>query len=146
MKCYKLLLAVSFVTLLLISTPALAQSVTVSPIVQIDEALTTNATVAANDAENTAIRKGFPNLRKPLPELVYPVKAKEFQIEGDVLVEYTVNKRGRAQDIRVLKGPGYGCNEEVQRVLRAARFQPILNEEGKPVETKYVSAFQFNLN
>lgn len=135
MKRYTLLYVALALILFLVTTPATAQSVAVA---QAD-------VVADTDADGPVVHLGFPALRKPMPALVYPVRAEQFQIEGRVLVEYTVNKKGRAKDVRILKGPGGGCEEEVKRVLRAARFQPILDADGQPVATRYRSAFDFSL-
>ena len=140
MKRYTLLYVALALILFLVTTPAAAQTVAVaSPNTHAD-------TDAVADADSQAVQLGFPALRKPMPALVYPVKAEQFQIEGRVIVEYTVNKRGRAKDVRILKGPGFGCEDEVKRVLRAARFAPILDAAGKPVATRFRSAFDFNLN
>lgn len=138
MKRYTLLPATLSLILFLATVPAVAQTVAVADA----------DVVADTDAitDGPAVQPGFPALRKPMPALVYPVKAEQFQIEGRVLVEYTVNKRGRAKDVRILDGPGGGCGEEVKRVLRAARFQPILDADGQPVETRFRSAFDFKLN
>ena len=138
MKRYTLLPAALLMILFLATTPAVAQTVAVAD--------ADTDTIAAADTDGMAIQPGFPALRKPMPALVYPVKAERFQIEGRVLVEYTVNKRGRAKDVRILDGPGGGCGDEVKRVLRAARFKPILDADGQPVETRFRSAFDFKLN
>lgn len=92
------------------------------------------------------IHYGMPELRKPLPEIVYPVKAEQFQVEGRVIVAYEVNEKGRTVRPEVVKGVGYGCDEEVLRVLRQARFKPILDDAGQPQQTRYVAAFDFKLD
>ncbi len=142
MKRYTLLPVALSLILLLVTAPATAQ--TVADAVKDEGALTTSPAATAHDTDSVQV--GFPTLRKPMPELVYPVKAKQFQIEGRVLVDYTVNKRGRARDVSIIKGPGFGCKEEVKRLLRAARFEPILDADGQPVATRFRSAFDFHLN
>ena len=124
MKRHTLLPVALSVILLLVTAPVTAQ--TVAEAVKDEGALTTSPAATAHDTDSVQV--GFPTLRKPMPELVYPVKAKQFQIEGRVLVDYTVNKRGRARDVSIIKGPGFGCKEEVKRLLRAARFEPILGQ------------------
>ena len=91
-------------------------------------------------------RVGLPPLRKPLPEPVYPVAAEQFGVQGRVVAEFVVNRKGRARDIRILHSPGRGCGDEVLRVLRAARFQPALDAEGQPSTQRYVTAFVFRLD
>ena len=144
MKRYTLLPVALSLILLLVTAPATAQTVTVADAVKNEDALTTSPAATAHDTDSVQV--GFPTLRKPMSELVYPVKAKQFQIEGRVLVDYTVNKRGRARDVSIIKGPGFGCKEEVKRLLRAARFEPILDADGQPVATRFRSAFDFHLN
>lgn len=108
--------------MMLYSAPVVAQSVRVS---QPGTAFMANAAAEAGLDVDPDAYFGFPPLRKRMPSIVYPVRAAQFQIEGRVYVEYTVNKKGRARDIRIIDGPGYGCEEEVERVLRASRFEPM---------------------
>ena len=50
----------------------------------------------------------------------YPKEAKKQQIEGRVFVAFTVNEDGTLSDFRILKGLGYGCDEEAIRLMRAS--------------------------
>ncbi len=128
--------------MMLYSAPVVAQSVRAS---QPGTAFMANAAAEAGLDVDPDAYFGFPPLRKRMPSIVYPVRAAQFQIEGRVYVEYTV-KKGRARDIRIRDGPEYGCEEEVERVLRATRFEPMQDENEEPVETRFVSAFDFSLN
>jgi periplasmic protein TonB len=49
----------------------------------------------------------------------YPSKARKNQIEGTVVVSFTVNKDGSISDVKVRKGVGGGCSEESVRVVKA---------------------------
>ncbi len=49
--------------------------------------------------------------------LKYPVIAVEKGIEGKVLVSFIIEKNGRLSNIKILRGIGYGCDEEAIRVL-----------------------------
>lgn len=91
------------------------------------------------------VRYGMPELRDQLPELVYPVQAKQYLIEGRVLVDFVVGEQGRVVRSEILKSLGYGCDEEVLRVLRRARFSPVLDAVGQPQRTRYITAFDFKL-
>ena len=51
--------------------------------------------------------------------LVYPQEAKDAGIEGRVFVEFYIEKDGTVTDGKVLKGIGYGCDEEALRVIVA---------------------------
>ena len=49
--------------------------------------------------------------------LVYPQEAKSAGVEGQILVEFYIEKDGTVTDGKVLKGIGYGCDEEALRVV-----------------------------
>jgi TonB family protein len=49
--------------------------------------------------------------------LVYPQEAKSAGVEGQILVEFYIEKDGTVTDAKVLKGIGYGCDEEALRVV-----------------------------
>lgn len=51
-------------------------------------------------------------------QLHYPSQALRNQIEGKVFISFTVNVDGTIQDVSVLKGLGYGTDEEAARVIR----------------------------
>lgn len=55
--------------------------------------------------------------------LRYPSEAAAANIEGVVLVEYDIDNKGLVTDTRVLKGLGYGCDEEACRVVRMLKFE-----------------------
>lgn len=51
--------------------------------------------------------------------LQYPMTARENFIEGTVTVAFNIAKDGSISNITILKGLGYGCNEEVIRVIES---------------------------
>ncbi|WP_162303628.1 energy transducer TonB [Hymenobacter sediminis] len=51
-------------------------------------------------------------------QLRYPSQALRNSIEGKVFISFTVNTDGTIQDVSVLKGLGYGTDEEAARVIR----------------------------
>lgn len=50
--------------------------------------------------------------------LRYPDRAVQAGIQGRVFVSFVVEKDGRLTDVKVLRGIGYGCDEEATRVLK----------------------------
>ncbi|WP_138991292.1 energy transducer TonB [Larkinella sp. C7] len=69
----------------------------------------------------------------------YPQEARQNGIKGRVLVNFLIDSLGSIPDssVRVLRGIGYGCDEEAVRLVRnMARWKPgtVL---GKPVSIKY---------
>jgi len=57
-----------------------------------------------------------------LNKLQYPDKARANNITGNVLIEYTVDKNGNTQNITLVKGLGYGCDEEAMRVIKETKY------------------------
>ncbi len=50
--------------------------------------------------------------------LRYPEVALENKVEGKVTIEFTVETTGTLTDFKVLRGLGYGCDEEVIRLVK----------------------------
>lgn len=49
----------------------------------------------------------------------YPQKAINAEIEGKVFVTFVVTSDGSVDDVKLLKGIGYGCDEEALRVVKS---------------------------
>jgi protein TonB len=78
--------------------------------------------------------------------LNYPSQARRRDISGKVFVDFVVNERGDLVDIRILKGIGSGCDEEVLRIMnKAPKWNPG-KQRGKPVRVKQVLPIEFRLN
>ena len=50
--------------------------------------------------------------------ILYPDAARENNIEGRVIVHFTIKRDGNVDDIKVTRGIGGGCDEEAARVVR----------------------------
>lgn len=59
--------------------------------------------------------------------LRYPKAALEARIEGKVLVAYEIDDNGFVHNPRVVKGIGYGCDEEAVRVVSLLRYKKVKN-------------------
>ncbi len=66
----------------------------------------------------------------------YPEMAQKAGIEGRVIVQFIVNKKGKVEDPRVIRGIGGGCDEEALRVVKEAEFEPG-RQRGNPVRVQY---------
>ncbi len=55
--------------------------------------------------------------------LKYPQTALEHQIEGTILVRYTINFQGKVIAAKIVKGIGYGCDEEAVRLVKLLKFK-----------------------
>ena len=63
-------------------------------------------------------------LRKFIKEnMQYPNEAAQHNIEGTVTLKYEIDYRGRVVDAKVIKGLGYGCDEEAVRLARLLQFE-----------------------
>lgn len=85
--------------------------------------------------------EGLPSIIK---KIQYPKIAKEAGLEGKVFVMAYVDEKGNVDDIKILKGIGGGCEEEVIKVLKTTKFKPGMNN-GQPVKVKTSLSFAFKL-
>ncbi|MFC5410476.1 TonB family protein [Larkinella bovis] len=96
--------------------------------------------------QNPEFPGGIANLGKYLSENIrYPEAAKRAQVSGRVFVSFVVNTDGSIQDIQILKGIGFGADEEAVRVIKAMpRWKPAM-QDGKVVRVKYNLPIRFEL-
>ncbi|WP_421827762.1 TonB family protein [Larkinella sp.] len=96
--------------------------------------------------QNPAFPGGIPALGAYLSQSIrYPAEARQNGTQGTVFVQFTVNKNGDIQGLRVKKGIGSGCDEEAVRVVsQMPRWTPGI-QNGNPVMTQYVLPIQFAL-
>lgn len=74
-------------------------------------------------AEPIGGRKAYDQYLKN--SLRYPQQALENKIKGKVTIQFTVKTDGTLSDFNVLKGLGYGCDEEVLRLVQEGpKWQP----------------------
>ena len=75
----------------------------------------------------------------------YPEEATRANIKGRVTLQFIVEENGELSDVHVMKGIGYGCDEEAVRVVKMLPgFSPGL-QNGKPVRVWYTLPVVFNL-
>jgi protein TonB len=89
---------------------------------------------------------------KALGELIstctmYPDSARLNGITGKVFVRFIVTENGDIIDVKVLRGIGYGCDEEAMRVIRLTAGNWIPGRsDGKPVKVMYNLPIYFKMN
>lgn len=77
-------------------------------------------------------------LRYVSQNIVYPTGAREIGIEGVVYVSFVVNESGNVEGAKVMKGVGYGCDEEVIRVVsKMPRWKKVGKNAGHPVKVRF---------
>lgn len=68
--------------------------------------------------------------------LRYPQQALENNVKGRVTVSFTVHTDGSVDEFNVLKGLGFGCDEEVIRLVKAGPKWSPTTQDGAPVESE----------
>jgi TonB family protein len=79
------------------------------------------------------------------PTPSYTDKARAAKIRGMVILRLVVLEDGSASRISILRGLGYGLDEECVRTLAKWRFQPATDAAGKPVPAWVTVEHTFNL-
>ena len=82
----------------------------------------------------------FPGGKQALADFLkknlrFPEKAKAAGISGTVYVQFTVNADGSLSDIKVLRGIGYGCDEEAIRLIKLMPGWVPAKQRGKAVKS-----------
>lgn len=72
----------------------------------------------------------------------YPQMAREAGVTGEVVVTFIVDLRGQVRDERIVKGLGYGCDQEALRVISRTRYRPAM-KDGRPVAYRMQTAVAF---
>ncbi len=79
-------------------------------------------------------------------EIGYPKEARISGVEGQIWVQFVVEKDGSLSNVQTVKGIGAGCDEEGERVLQsAASFIPA-SQRGKQVRVQMVMPIVFKID
>jgi protein TonB len=65
---------------------------------------------------------------------VYPLAAKNQGLEGVVVLAITIGPDGRVEDVRVLRGLGFGLDESALKAARQTQWQPA-TLDGQPIRS-----------
>lgn len=78
--------------------------------------------------------------------LKYPAAAEKAKAEGTVFVNFILTKEGDITDVKILKGIGFGADEEAVRVMnQMPRWNPA-KQDGKAVNVRYNLPIRFELD
>ncbi len=75
----------------------------------------------------------------------YPEPAKDYHVEGTVYVQFVVQPDGRLTHHKVLKGLGYGCDEEALRITRTMPNWYPGEQNGEKVPVLFTLPVNFEL-
>jgi periplasmic protein TonB len=74
----------------------------------------------------------------------YPAEAKEKKIQGDLMVSFMVEPDSTTSEVRAMKDLGGGTKEEAERLIKATKFIPAL-QNGKPVRQQMMLPVLFRI-
>jgi TonB family protein len=77
--------------------------------------------------------------------LRYPEQALNNKVEGKVTVQFTIESNGKMGEFQVLKGIGYGCDEEVIRLIKEGPRWVPTRKNKEPVRDKIKVRLRFAL-
>lgn len=113
-----------------------------------------NTTPSEKEVDNQEIIKtgaqflgGSEGVAQYLKEnILYPDDAFDNKVEGKVLVQITIKEDGKVDNPIIIDGLGYGCDEEVIRIVsEMPNWQPaMVNQE--PVKKSYILTVTFSLS
>ncbi|HYV73041.1 MAG TPA: TonB family protein [Candidatus Binatia bacterium] len=63
-------------------------------------------------------------------------------VEGDVVVEVTIDERGNVVELKLIRGIGYGVEERVLATLRKWRFKPA-SKDGVTIASQHIVTFHY---
>ncbi|RIV18735.1 M56 family peptidase [Fibrisoma montanum] len=100
-------------------------------------------TVVENQPEFTG---GMEGLMEYLSKNIrYPAAAERANVQGRVFVNFVVTKEGDIADVKLLKGIGFGADEEAIRVVqKMPRWKPG-SQSGEPVNVRFNLPINFQL-
>ena len=78
------------------------------------------------------------------PPVQYTAEAKQFKIQGDVVLRVTFTASGKIVVQGVVRGLGHGLDEEARRVAQQMRFRPA-TRNGQAVDTTTTVSITFQL-
>ncbi|WP_443939224.1 energy transducer TonB [Pedobacter sp. MW01-1-1] len=97
--------------------------------------------------ENPEFAGGMKGWAKYLQKnLDYPTLAQDEQVQGRVVISFVVEKDGSITDVKLIKGIGFGCDEEAMRVIKKSPFWKPGKNRGTPVRVRYNMPITFTIN
>ncbi len=76
----------------------------------------------------------------------YPIKAREKNIQGEVVVSFTVDKKGEITEVKAKNDIGGGCKEEAERVIKNSPKWNPAKQRGKTVKVRMNIPIIFKLD
>lgn len=77
--------------------------------------------------------------------LNYPEQALNNKVEGKVTVQFTIGPSGEMSEFQILKGLGYGCDEEVIRLIKTGPKWSATKKDTEPIRDRVKVRLKFKL-
>jgi TonB family protein len=78
-------------------------------------------------------------------KMIYPQEALDNKVEGRVTIQFTIETSGQVSDFNVIKGIGYGCDDELIRLIKEGpRWSPMKRDD-EPVKGRVRVRMRFTL-
>ena len=78
--------------------------------------------------------------------LRYPYPAQDAGVQGKVFLSFVVEKDGTITDVKIVKGIGYGCDDEAMRVIKKSpKWKPGAQNK-QTVRVRYNMPINYMLN
>ncbi len=77
--------------------------------------------------------------------IIYPQAARDLNIQGIVIVEFLVDPTGTLSDFKLVRGLGFGCDEEALRVVGLMPSWKPGSHQGHKVPVRYSLPIKFRL-
>lgn len=78
--------------------------------------------------------------------LRYPGMAQDSGIQGKVFLSFVVEKDGTITDVKVVRGIGYGCDEEAMRVIKKSPRWKAGMQNNLPVRVRYNMPINYTIS
>jgi TonB family protein len=88
-------------------------------------------------------KKAFQNYLEE--KMNYPSQALENKVEGKVTVQFTVAPNGELQDFKILNGIGFGCDDEVIRLIKEGPAWSPTKRNAQPITDKVKVRLKFDI-
>jgi TonB family protein len=123
---------------------------------QLSEVVVTGYGVSTRDNSESSVN--YPTLQLANPEVGkesfqdylklnvnYPKDAIDNKVEGRVTVQFLVTREGQLNDFTIIRGIGFGCDEELIRLIEAGPKWIPTSRNGIALDEKVKVRFKFEL-
>ncbi len=75
----------------------------------------------------------------------YPNWAQEMRMEGQVILSFKIDSKGKVTELEVVESGGHLFNEAAMQAVKNVKWQPASHGE-IPVESQYLLPFEFKIS